>query len=285
MYKLYLDHVSYIYSAGTPFEHRALDDVTVGIREGCVTGIIGHTGSGKSTLVQMFNGLVKPSSGRILLDGEDIWAKPKEIGKVRYRVGLVMQYPEYQLFEDTVWEDIAYGPKNMGLDGDEIKKRVSEAAELVGLEKDALEKSPFDLSGGQKRRAAIAGIMAMRPEVLVLDEPSAGLDPAGRNSIFDGIKRYAAATGAAVIIVSHSMDDMAKYCSELVVLSHSKVAMTGSCREVFSKCEELESIGLGVPQMTRLVMLLREKGIDVPTDIYTVDEAEATLARMLGGAL
>jgi len=250
-----------------------------------VTGIIGHTGSGKSTLVQMFNGLVKPSSGRILLDGEDIWAKPKEIGKVRYRVGLVMQYPEYQLFEDTVWEDIAYGPKNMGLDGDEIKKRVSEAAELVGLEKDALEKSPFDLSGGQKRRAAIAGIMAMRPEVLVLDEPSAGLDPAGRNSIFDGIKRYAAATGAAVIIVSHSMDDMAKYCSELVVLSHSKVAMTGSCREVFSKCEELESIGLGVPQMTRLVMLLREKGIDVPTDIYTVDEAEATLARMLGGAL
>ena len=285
MAKITVDNVSYVYSAGTPFEVKALDGVSIEIKENTLTGIIGHTGSGKSTLVQMFNGLVKPSSGRILLDGEDIWAKPKEIGKVRYRVGLVMQYPEYQLFEDTVWEDIAYGPKNMGLDGEEIKKRVREAADLVGLELDALAKSPFDLSGGQKRRAAIAGIMAMRPEVLVLDEPSAGLDPAGRNSIFDGIKRYAAATGAAVIIVSHSMDDMAKYCEELVVLSHSRVAMTGSCREVFSKCDELKSIGLGVPQMTRLVMLLREKGIDVPTDIYTVDEAERVLSRMLGGAL
>ena len=285
MAKIKVENVSYVYSAGTPFEVRALDDVCIEIKENTVTGIIGHTGSGKSTLVGMFNGLVKPSSGRVLLDGEDIWAKPKEIGKVRYKVGLVMQYPEYQLFEDTVWEDIAYGPKNMGLDGEEIKKRVAEAAELVGLEKEVLNKSPFDLSGGQKRRAAIAGVMAMRPEVLVLDEPSAGLDPAGKNSIFEAIGRYADATGAAVIIVSHSMDDMAKYCEELVVMSHSKVAMCGKRHEVFSRGEELEAIGLGVPQMTRLVMLLRQNGVDISPDIYTVEDAESALAEILGGAV
>lgn len=285
MAKIKVENVSYVYSAGTPFEVRALDDVCIEIKENTVTGIIGHTGSGKSTLVGMFNGLVKPSSGRILLDGEDIWAKPKEIGKVRYKVGLVMQYPEYQLFEDTVWEDIAYGPKNMGLDGEEIKKRVAEAAELVGLDREVLSKSPFDLSGGQKRRAAIAGVMAMRPEVLVLDEPSAGLDPAGRNSIFEAIGRYADATGAAVIIVSHSMDDMAKYCEELVVMSHSKVAMCGKRHEVFSRGEELEAIGLGVPQMTRLVMLLRQNGVDISPDIYTVEDAESALAEILGGAV
>ena len=285
MAKIKVENVSFVYSAGTPFEVRALDDVCIEIKENTMTGIIGHTGSGKSTLVGMFNGLVKPSSGRILLDGEDIWAKPKEIGKVRYKVGLVMQYPEYQLFEDTVWEDIAYGPKNMGLDPEEIKKRVVEAAELVGLDKEVLTKSPFDLSGGQKRRAAIAGVMAMHPEVLVLDEPSAGLDPAGRNSIFEAIGRYASATGAAVIIVSHSMDDMAKYCEEIIVMSHSKVAMCGKRHEVFSRGEELEAIGLGVPQMTRLVMLLRQGGIDISPDIYTVEDAEAALADILGGAL
>ena len=285
MAKIKVENVSYVYSAGTPFEVRALDDVCIEIKENTVTGIIGHTGSGKSTLVGMFNGLVKPSSGRVLLDGEDIWAKPKEIGKVRYKVGLVMQYPEYQLFEDTVWEDIAYGPKNMGLDGEEIKKRVAEAAELVGLDREVLSKSPFDLSGGQKRRAAIAGVMAMRPEVLVLDEPSAGLDPAGRNSIFEAIGRYADATGAAVIIVSHSMDDMAKYCEELVVMSRSKVAMCGKRHEVFSRGEELEAIGLGVPQMTRLVMLLRQNGVDISPDIYTVEDAESALAEILGGAV
>ena len=333
MAKIKVENVSYVYSAGTPFEVRALDDVCIEIKENTVTGIIGHTGSGKSTLVGMFNGLVKPSSGRVLLDGEDIWAKPKEIGKVRYKVGLVMQYPEYQLFEDTVWEDIAYGPKNMGLDGEdiwakpkqigkvrfkvgmvmqypeyqlfaetarediaygpknmgldgeEIKKRVAEAAELVGLDREVLSKSPFDLSGGQKRRAAIAGVMAMRPEVLVLDEPSAGLDPAGRNSIFEAIGRYADATGAAVIIVSHSMDDMAKYCEELVVMSHSKVAMCGKRHEVFSRGEELEAIGLGVPQMTRLVMLLRQNGVDISPNIYTVEDAESALAEILGGAV
>ena len=283
MSKIKVENVSYLYSPGTPFEVRALDDVSIEIKEHTVTGIIGHTGSGKSTLVQMFNGLVKPMSGRILLDGEDIWAEPKKIGSVRYRVGLVMQYPEYQLFEDTVVVDIAFGPKNMGLDKAEIDKRVREAAELVGLDGELLSKSPFDLSGGQKRRAAIAGVMAMRPEVLVLDEPAAGLDPAGRNSIFDGIKRYAEATGAAVIIVSHSMDDMAKYCEELVVLSKSKVAMSGNRKEVFSRCDELESIGLGVPQITRLVMLLRDRGVEISPDIYTVDEAERALAELFGG--
>ena len=283
MSKIKVENVSYLYSPGTPFEVRALDDVSIEIKEHTVTGIIGHTGSGKSTLVQMFNGLVKPMSGRILLDGEDIWAEPKKIGSVRYRVGLVMQYPEYQLFEDTVVEDIAFGPKNMGLDKDEIDKRVREAAELVGLDGELLSKSPFALSGGQKRRAAIAGVMAMRPEVLVLDEPAAGLDPAGRNSIFDGIKRYAEATGAAVIIVSHSMDDMAKYCEELVVLSKSKVAMSGNRKEVFSRCDELESIGLGVPQITRLVMLLRDRGVEISPDIYTVDEAERALTELFGG--
>lgn len=285
MAKIKVENVSYVYSAGTPFEVRALDDVCIEIKENTVTGIIGHTGSGKSTLVGMFNGLVKPSSGRILLDGEDIWAKPKEIGKVRYKVGLVMQYPEYQLFEDTVGEDIAYGPKNMGLDNEEIKRRVCEAAELVGLDRELLSKSPFDISGGQKRRAAIAGVMAMRPEVLVLDEPAAGLDPAGRKSIFEAIGRYAEATGAAVVIVSHSMDDMAKYCEELIVMSHSKVAMSGKRHEVFSRGEELEAIGLGVPQMTRLVMLLRQGGVDISPDIYTVEDAECALTKLLGGAL
>ncbi len=285
MSKIKIENVSYVYSAKTPFEVRALDNISIEIRERTVTGIIGHTGSGKSTLVQMFNGLIKPMSGRILLDGVDIWEDPKKIGNVRYRVGLVMQYPEYQLFEDTVREDIAFGPRNMGLCEEEIRIRVKEAAELVGLNEDMLDKSPFDLSGGQKRRAAIAGIMAMCPEVLVLDEPAAGLDPQGRNQIFDAIKRYAAVTGATVIIVSHSMDDMAKYCDELIVLSRSSVAMSGKRNEIFSKHKELEEIGLGVPQMTRLVMLLRQGGVDIPADIYTVEDAERALAEIFGGAL
>ena len=283
MSKITVENVSFVYSAKTPYEVKALDNVSINIESNCITGIIGHTGSGKSTLVQMFNGLTKPSSGRILLDGEDIWAKPKKIGDVRFRVGLVMQYPEYQLFDDTVEADIAFGPKNMGLDDEEIRARVLEAVEFVGLDKDTLKKSPFDLSGGQKRRAAIAGIMAMKPEVLVLDEPSAGLDPAGKSGIFDGIKRYAEATGAAVVIVSHSMDDMAKYCENIIVMSHAKVAMCGKRNEIFSRGDELEEIGLGVPQMTYLVRLLRDKGFDIPADIYTVDDAEAAIAALLGG--
>ena len=284
MSKITVENLSFVYGAGTPFEIKALDNVSVQIESNCMTGIIGHTGSGKSTLVQMFNGLLKPTSGRILLDGKDIWEKPKEIGSVRYRVGLVMQYPEYQLFEETVEADIAYGPKNMGLDSEEIAKRIVESAEFVGLDLANLKKSPFDLSGGQKRRAAIAGIMAMRPEVLVLDEPSAGLDPAGKSSIFEGIRKYAEATGAAVIIVSHSMDDMAKYCEDIIVMSHAKVAMTGKRNEIFSRGDELEAIGLGVPQMTYLMRLLADKGIDVPKDIYTVDDAERALVSILGGA-
>ena len=284
MSKLTVENVSFVYSAGTPFEVRALDGVSINIESNRITGIIGHTGSGKSTLVQMFNGLIRPTEGRILLDGEDIWSDPKKISAVRYRVGLVMQYPEYQLFEETVEADIAYGPKNMGLDDTEIANRVLESAKFVGLEAQDLKKSPFDLSGGQKRRAAIAGIMAMRPEVLVLDEPSAGLDPAGKKSIFEGIQKYAEATGAAVIIVSHSMDDMAKYCEDIIVMSHSRVAMTGKRNEIFSRGDELEAIGLGVPQMTYLVRLLAQKGINLPQDIFTVDDAEAAIIELFGGA-
>lgn len=212
MSKIIVENVSYVYSAKTPFEAKALDDVSISIEKNKITGIIGHTGSGKSTLVQMFNGLIRPTKGKILLDGEDIWAKPREIGKIRFRVGLVMQYPEYQLFEETVRADIAFGPRNMGLPEEEITRRVEESLTFVGLDASVLDKSPFDLSGGQKRRVAIAGVMAMNPEVLVLDEPAAGLDPLGRNSIFGGIRKYAEATGASVVIVSHSMEDMARYC-------------------------------------------------------------------------
>ena len=285
MSKITVENVSFVYSAKTPFEVAALNNVSVNIEENCITGIIGHTGSGKSTLVQMFNGLLKPTSGRILLDGKDIWGKGIKMSDVRREVGLVMQYPEYQLFEDTVEADIAYGPKNMGLDEEEIKKRVLETADLVGLDRENLKKSPFDLSGGQKRRAAIAGIMAMRPKVLVLDEPSAGLDPAGKSAIFEGIRNYAEFSGAAVVIVSHSMDDMAKYCENIIVMSHSKVAMAGKRNEVFSRGDELEAIGLGVPQMTYLVRLLASAGVDIPQDIYTVDDAEAALTSLLGGAV
>lgn len=268
-----LDHISYTYGKGTPFEVKALDDVNLQIREGAVTGIIGHTGSGKSTMVQLFNGLEKPESGRVLLDGEDIWAKPKEIRKVRFRVGLVMQYPEYQLFEETVWKDIAFGPRNMGLTEQEVSERVKEAAELVELDECFLSSSPFDLSGGQKRRAAIAGVMAMRPEVLVLDEPAAGLDPRGRDTILHAVRRYGQRNGATVIIVSHSMEDMAIYCDDIVVMSHAKVFLSGTRDEVFSHAAELGSVGLDVPQITRLALLLQEKGVALPDGIYTVPAA------------
>ena len=215
---LSLKNVSYTYGEGTPFEIKALDNVSVDINSGVVTGIIGHTGSGKSTLVQLLNGLLKPTSGQVILDGENIWDKPKEIAKVRYRVGLVMQYPEYQLFEETVRRDIAYAPLNMGLDEYSVEKRVLEASEFAGVDIEWLDKSPFDLSGGQKRRVAIAGIMAMRPQVLVLDEPAAGLDPRGKNLILSGIRDYQKKTGGSVVLVSHSMEDMAKYCDEIIVL-------------------------------------------------------------------
>lgn len=283
MSKITVENVSYVYSPKTPFEMKALDGVSVNIDSNRITGIIGHTGSGKSTLVQMFNGLTKPTDGRILLDGKDIFEVPKELYKVRFKVGLVMQYPEYQLFEETVREDIAFGPKNMGLDEKEIALRVIESARFVGLDASLLDKSPFDLSGGQKRRAAIAGVMAMNPEVLVLDEPAAGLDPIGRTQIFDGIKKYAMATGAAVVIVSHSMEDMAKYCDDIIVMASSRLVMSGTRDEVFSRAASLEEIGLDIPEITKLMMFLKEKGVDVPTDIYTVDEAERIILSLLGG--
>lgn len=282
--KITLEHVSYIYSKGTPFEIKALDDVCLDIHEGTITGIIGHTGSGKSTMVQLFNGLTKPMEGRILLDGKDIWEKPKEIGKIRFRVGLVMQYPEYQLFEETVSADIAYGPKNMGLNEKEIKQRVADAARFVGLDPSMLGKSPFDLSGGQKRRAALAGIIAMRPEVLVLDEPAAGLDPMGRDAILSGICAYQKETGATIIIVSHSMEDMARYCDEIVVMDHAKVRMSGDRDAIFARSDELIDAGLDIPEITKLIWLLSAHGIRVDRSIYTVDRAEQELLRLFNKA-
>ena len=236
-------------------------------------------------MLQLLNGLSKPSEGQVLLDGVDIWEKPKEIGKVRFRVGLVMQYPEYQLFDETVEKDIAFGPKNMGLSEEEISIRIKEAIDFVGLSPDVLGKNPFDLSGGQKRRVALAGVIAMGPSVLVLDEPAAGLDPIGRTSIFGGIKKYAEATGAAVIIVSHSMEDMAKYCDDIIVMSSSKLVMTGDRNEIFSRAASLESIGLDIPEITKLMMILRENGVDVPDNIYTVDDAERAILEVLGGGV
>ncbi|MGM9684062.1 MAG: energy-coupling factor transporter ATPase [Eubacteriales bacterium] len=273
MSEISLQGVSYTYGKNTPYEIKALDNINVTIRDGSITGIIGHTGSGKSTLVQLFNGILKPDEGRVCLDGEDIWEKPKEIRAVRFRVGLVMQYPEYQLFDDTIRLDIAFGPKNMKLDENEIKQRVSEAADFVGLGADLLDKSPFDLSGGQKRRAAIAGVIAMRPDVLVLDEPAAGLDPQGRDSIFANITEYRRKTGKTVVIVSHSMEDMAKYCDDVIVMANSKIVMNGTRDEVFSHPGTLSENGLDVPQITHLLSLVRARGVDIAEGIYTTDAA------------
>lgn len=273
MSKITVENVSFVYSAKTPFEVTALNDVSVNIEENCITGIIGHTGSGKSTLVQMFNGLLKPTSGRILLDGKDIWGKGSKMSDVRYEVGLVMQYPEYQLFEETVYKDIAFGPRNSGVREEELQERVLEAADFAGLDRALLNRSPFDLSGGQKRRAAIAGIIAMRPDVLVLDEPAAGLDPRGRDSIFDNIRDYQRKCGNTVIIVSHSMEDMARLCDNLVVMSGGEILLSGDREAVFEQAKLLTSVGLDVPQITQLMNLLRDKGIDVNQGIYTVDQA------------
>ncbi len=287
MATLRLENVSYTYGQGTPFEIKALDDVTLSVREGSVTGIIGHTGSGKSTMVQLFNGLERPTAGRVLLDGEDIWDKKnkKRLRDVRFRVGLVMQYPEYQLFEETIGEDIAFGPRNMGLDEGEIRVRVQEAARFVGLAPDVLAKSPFDLSGGQRRRAAIAGVLAMRPEVLVLDEPAAGLDPRGRDAILEGIRTYGRETGATVIIVSHSMEDMAAYCDDIIVMAHARVVLAGSRDEVFAHADTLAEVGLDVPQITHLALLLKNAGVTLPASIYTVDAAIAALTELFGKGL
>ena len=272
-----VENITFYHGKGTPYEIKALDNVSLTIESDAVTGIIGHTGSGKSTLVEMFNGILRPHEGVVRIDGEDIWAKPKEIRKIRFRVGLVMQYPESQLFEETIRQDIAFGPKNMGLSQSEIDERVLEAASFVGLSEDMLEKSPFDLSGGQKRRAAIAGIIAMRPEVLVLDEPAAGLDPAGREAIFANIAEYRRKTGSTVIIVSHSMEDMARYCDRIAVMSGGKLIMNGTRDEIFSDASRLEEAGLDIPQITKLVLLLREKGVDINEGIYTIDGAFSAL--------
>lgn len=282
MTKIKIENVSYIYGAGTPYEKHALDDVSLEIEEGSVTGIIGHTGSGKSTLMQLLNGLEKPTSGKVLLDGEDIWINPKKISSIRFRVGLVMQYPEYQLFEETVAADIAYGPCNMGLDKTEIERRVASAAAIVGLDSELLCKSPFDLSGGEKRRAAIAGVMAMAPEVLVLDEPAAGLDPVGRATIFSAIEKYRNETGSTVIIVSHSMEDMARICDNIVVMSSGRVLMTGKTGDVFSRADELSDSGLDIPEISRLMLMLQELGIDINDIPYTVEHAVEIIKRENG---
>ena len=280
---LELSDVCYTYDPGTPMAHEALSHIDLKIEKGSMTGLIGHTGCGKSTLLRMLNGLSKPDSGKILLDGQDIWEDPKKIAAVRFRVGLVMQYPEYQLFDETVASDIAYGPRNMGLSDEEIAARVREAAAFAGLSDALLEKSPFELSGGQKRRAAIAGVMAMRPEILVLDEPAAGLDPMGREEIFAGLARYRAESGATVVVVSHSMEDMARYCDRLVVMNDGKIMLRGTQSEVFGRADELQSIGLGVPDITKLCALLRAGGMPLPDDIYTVEAATAALLPLLGG--
>jgi energy-coupling factor transport system ATP-binding protein len=265
--------VSYVYSKGTPFENHALKNIELNIAEGTITGIIGHTGSGKSTLVRLFNGLERPTSGSVLLEGEDIWSEPKSIGKIRFKVGLVMQYPEYQLFEETVRADIAFGPKNMGLPQEEIDERVARYSALVGLDPSILDKSPFELSGGQKRRVAIAGIMAMKPRVLVLDEPAAGLDPEGRKNLFDAIDEYRRSENATVIIVSHSMEDMAERCDRIAVLFKGELIASGLTSEVFSDPQILIDAGLDVPEITRIIMLIAEKGFRCDKAVYTVDQA------------
>ena len=281
MAKIELQNVCYTYGPGTPYAKIALKDVSLSVEAGKITGIIGHTGSGKSTLVRMLNGLLAPDSGRVLLDGVDINADKKALASVRCRVGLVMQYPEYQLFDETVEKDIAFGPRNMGLSSEDIAARVREAAGFTGLSEDILSKSPFDLSGGQKRRVAIAGILAMKPEVLVLDEPAAGLDPKGRREILGGLLRYRDTTGAAVVIVSHNMEDMASYADRIVVLRQAQTAFEGTPAEVFARRGELEENGLRVPDAVRIADKLRERGVPVPEEICTVEAEAAYLAELL----
>ncbi len=266
-----VENVSYIYSKGTPFQKIALDNVSLCFEKGKITGLIGHTGSGKSTLVSLLNGLNKPTEGKIYLNGVDIWEKPKEIAKIRFKVGVVMQYPEYQLFEDTVWADIGFGPRNQGLSDEEVKVRTLDAIRFTGIGKEILNKSPFDLSGGQKRRVAIAGIIAMRPDVLVLDEPAAGLDPRGRREILGGLRKLVEETGTTIILVSHSMEDMAHYCDNVVVMNGSRLYKSGTVEEIFSLGSELTNIGLDVPLISKISDELIKKGIPLKGTLYTVE--------------
>lgn len=276
--------LTHTYSAGTPFEHKAIEDVNLEVMPGEFLGIIGHTGSGKSTLIQHLNGLLRPTGGEIRLDGEDIWARPKEIRRVRFQVGLVFQYPEYQLFEETVFKDIAFGPKNMGLEDEEVERRVRQAAAFAGIDEEMLEKSPFDLSGGQKRRVAIAGVIAMEPKVLILDEPTAGLDPRGREAILAQIRAYHRKRGTTVILVSHSMEEIACNVDRILVLRGSHVYMDGAPRQVFRRASDLEEVGLDVPQATKIALALRRMGLNIDTAVYTVDELEQALLSIRGEA-
>ena len=278
-----VEGLTHTYGQDTPFCRSAVDGVSLEIDRGEFLGIIGHTGSGKSTLIQHLNGLLQPTVGKIYLDGRDIWADPKKIRDVRFRVGLVFQYPEYQLFEETAYKDIAFGPKNMGLDQGEIDRRVRAAARFAGLDEGLLEKSPFDLSGGQKRRVAIAGVIAMEPEVLILDEPSAGLDPAGRRSLLKNIKEYHRERGTTVVMVSHSMDEVAENVDRIIVLADAGVVMSGTPREVFSRAGELVAVGLDVPQVTRVAMALRQRGVDIDSAVYTVADLRQALNAVRGG--
>ena len=279
---LQVKDLTHIYSQGTPFEHKALDSVSFSVERGEFIGVIGHTGSGKSTLMQHLNGLLKPASGSILLDGQEIWADKKLTRQARFRVGLVFQYPEYQLFEETVYRDIAFGPKNMGLSEAEIDRRVREAAEFVDIA-DKLEVSPFDLSGGQKRRVAIAGVIAMEPEILILDEPTAGLDPEGREEILQNIESYRKAKNATIMMVSHSMNDVARLTDRLLVMSGSKLAMDDAPEKVFARAQELLDMGLDIPEITRVFLRLQQMGLDV-APVHTMEQAVTMLSKLKGGA-
>ncbi len=283
MATLSVENLTYIYGENSPFQKTAIKDVTFSAKSGEIIGVIGHTGSGKSTLVQHFNGLLRANSGKVLLDDEDIWSNPKEIRKIRFRIGMVFQYPEYQLFEETVYKDIAFGPTNMGLSAEEIDKRVLDTAQMLGITADMLQKSPFDLSGGEKRRVAIAGVMAMQPEIIVFDEPTAGLDPAGRDVVLSKIKEYRDRTGALVFIVSHSMEDMARVADKLLVMNGGRLFMFDTVKSVFSNPDELGEIGLNVPQVTKVFSALKEKGIPVDDNIFTVNDAVSSLLGFLKG--
>ena len=280
---LRVENLTHTYGEGTPFRRSAVKNMDLTIYRGEFLGLIGHTGSGKSTLIQHLNGLLKPTEGRILLNGRDIW-KEEKIRDVRFRVGLVFQYPEHQLFEETVYRDIAFGPKNMGLGEEEIDQRVRAAARFVGLDEATLQKSPFALSGGQKRRVAIAGVIATEPEVLVLDEPTAGLDPRGREELLAHIRAYHRERGTTIVLVSHSMDEIAENVERIVVLKGGSVLMSGTQREVFARAEELVAAGLNVPQVTRVAMALRERGVGIDSAVYTVEELKTALLSLKGGA-
>ena len=282
---LEIKNLTHTYGIGTPFRRSAVEDVSFAVEQGEFLGIIGHTGSGKSTLIQHLNGLLKPTSGQILLDGKDIWAEPKKIRSVRFQVGLVFQYPEYQLFEETVYKDISFGPRNQGKTGEALDHAVREAARLVGLRDEQLEKSPFELSGGQKRRVALAGVLAMEPKVLVLDEPTAGLDPAGRENLMANIREYHRHKNATILLVSHSMDEIAQNVDRILVLKSAHILMSGTPAEIFTRAEELLSAGLDVPQITRVALALRERGLPIDPAVYTVEALEEQLlALKRGGA-